>query len=207
MLIKYFINMMDFITAGKITKEAVILARKNIREGVNIYDYVKKIEDFIKSKGAGLAFPVNISINEYAAHDTADYKSNKIFQAGQVVKVDIGAEVNGYVGDSAFTSEIKTKEYSDLILSSEKALSEALKIIKPGIKLREIGAVINSTIAMFGYNPIKNLGGHGVGKYSLHTGIFIPNYDNHDNHELKEDDMVAIEPFATTGKGSVVSSK
>ncbi|MBN1923685.1 MAG: type II methionyl aminopeptidase [Nanoarchaeota archaeon] len=195
--------MQELLKAGKITAEAREYAKSLIKEEVNVYDFVKKVEDKIFSLGGKLAFPVNISINEDAAHDTADYKGKDVFTRGQVVKVDIGAQVNGYVGDTAFTKEITTNNYKDLIKASEEALKEALKIIKPGIKLCEIGAVIESTIKKYGYNPIRNLGGHGVSKYNLHTGLFIPNYDNGSKAELKEDDTVAVEPFATTGHGMV----
>jgi methionyl aminopeptidase len=193
----------DFLKAGKITKHALEFARKTIREGVNIYEFVKSIEDRIHRLGGGLAFPVNISINEDAAHDTADYKGDKVFTAGQLVKVDIGAQVNGYIGDSAFTKEIRTKKYTKLIKASEEALKEALKIIKPGVKLYEIGIIIEEVINSYGYKPIMNLGGHGLEKYNLHAGLFIPNYNNHDRKELKNNQMIAVEPFATTGKGKV----
>lgn len=198
--------MKDFIKAGKITREAILFAKDEICEGVNVYDYVKSIEDKIYSLGAKLAFPVNVSVDSDAAHDTADYKGERVFKKGELVKVDVGAQVNGYVGDSAFTKEVKTNKYSELIKASGKALSAALKIIKPGVEIGEIGKVIEKKIKSYGFKPIKNLGGHGLDIYNLHAGLFIPNYNNHDSKRLKEGDMIAVEPFATNGKGRVVNS-
>lgn len=198
--------MNDFIKAGKVSSRAREYARKQIKEGINFFEFAEKVENKIFSLGAKLAFPINISINEFAAHDTAEYKDKRVFESGQVVKVDLGAQVNGYVGDTAFTAEIKTKKYTDLIKASKEAFWEAIKIVRPGVKLCEIGAVINDVIKSHGYNPIVNLGGHGVGQYDLHTGIFVPNYDNGNRNKLKDGQTIAIEPFATTGKGRVVNS-
>lgn len=198
--------MEDFLLAGKISSEAREYAKKLIKPGVNIYEFANKVEDKIEKLGGKLAFPLNISFNEFAAHDTPDYKDTRTFNPSQVVKVDLGAHVNGFVGDTAFSVEIETNKYKDLISSSNKALNEAVKIIRAGVKIREIGAVISETIKSFGYNPISNLGGHGVGKYDLHSGLFIPNYDNGNNNTIKEGDTFAVEPFATTGKGYVINS-
>lgn len=199
-------NHEDFILAGKITSIARKYAKNQIKVGLNIYDFVKKIEKKIYENNAKLAFPVNISINEQAAHNTCDYKSDIVFQKGQVVKVDLGANINGYVGDSAFTIELGTNKYSKLIKSTEKALTNALEIVTIGTRLNEIGKVIKETINEYGFNPIINLGGHGLERYNLHANMFIPNYDNGNTNKLKEDQTIAIEPFATNGKGQVTTS-
>jgi methionyl aminopeptidase len=199
-------NKNDFLKAGKITGIAREFAFKNIKEGLNIYDYVKSIEDKIFSLGGKLAFPVNISINDFAAHDTPTFKGIEEFKSGQVVKVDLGASYNGYLGDSAFTVEIGSNKYEKLILASQEALNNAIKLVKPGVKLCEIGKEIHKTIKNYGFNPIFNLGGHGLDKYNLHADLFIPNYDNSNNTKLYENQMIAIEPFATTGVGEVVNT-
>lgn len=196
----------DFLKAGMISSQARSYAQKLIKEGLNLFDFAEKVEAKINELGGEPAFPINISIDEYAAHDTADYNDSRFFKEGQVVKVDLGAHVNGFVGDTAFTIEIGTKKYNSLIKASENAFWEALKVIKPGVKLGEVGSVIGETIKKAGFNPITNLGGHGVDEYDLHASLFIPNFDNKDKRTLLDGQMVAIEPFATTGKGFVVNS-
>lgn len=196
----------DFLKAGQITSIAREYARKSIKEGLNIYDYVKGIENKIFSLGGKLAFPVNVSINEFAAHDTPEYKGIEEFRQGQVVKVDIGASFNGFLGDTAFTFEINSDNYSKLILASREALDNAIKLARPGARHCDIGKEIHRTIKSFGFNPIFNLGGHGLGRFSLHSDIFIPNYDNGNFSKLKEGQMVAIEPFATDGGGKVAET-
>ncbi len=199
-------NKKDWIKAGRITGRVREYAKKKLREGVRILDYAEEIEKRIKDEGAGMAFPPNISINEYAAHDTASYEDARVFRKGMVVKVDLGAEINGAIGDSAFTKEIKTNKYKKLIKCSKEALNNSIGIIKPGVKIREIGRIISETIKSYDYHPIINLGGHGLEKYTQHSGLFIPNYDNGNNRELEKGQVIAIEPFATTGKGRVINS-
>ncbi len=194
----------DFIEAGKITAKAREYAKSIIKEGMNIYDYVVKIEKKINDLGGKIAFPVNISINEEAAHNTADFEGEDIFKKGDVVKVDIGAQVDGYVGDTAFTVEISTNRYKQLIEATKKALDAAIQTIKPDVEIREIGSTIEKVIHEEGYVPIVNLGGHGVGRYDLHQGLFIPNYDNGNRTKLRKGQTIAIEPFATDGDGYVV---
>jgi len=196
----------EFVKAGKITGIARRFAFDKIKEGLNIYDYVKSIEDKIHSLGGKLAFPINISIDEFAAHDTPNYKGAEEFKQGQVVKVDLGAMVDGYLGDTAFTKEINSDKYSELILASEEALKNAIKIIKPGVKYCDAGKIIYDTIKKRGFNPVINLGGHGLGRYNLHGDVFISNYDNGSALKFSKGQMVAIEPFATNGIGKVAES-
>lgn len=193
----------DFLKAGRITGLARKFAFENIKEKISIYEYVKKIEKKIYSLGGKLAFPVNISIDEFAAHDTPLFRGAEEFKQGQLVKVDIGAMFNGFLGDTAFTFEINSDRNAKLILASKEALDNAVKIIKPGAKYCEVGKVIHETIKSYGFNPIFNLGGHGLGRFDLHSSAFIPNYDNKDSSKFFKGQMVAIEPFATTGAGKV----
>ena len=196
----------DFLKAGKITGIARKFAYDTIKQGLSIYDFTKKIEDKIFSLGGKLAFPVNISINEFAAHDTPLFKGTEEFKQGQLVKVDIGAMFNGFLGDTAFTTEINSDKYSKLITASKEALDNAIKIIKPGTKYCEVGKIVHDTIKSFGFNPIYNLGGHGLGRYNLHSDVFIPNYDNGNNSKFTKGQMIAVEPFATNGSGNVADT-
>ena len=122
-----------------------------------------------------------------------------------IVKVDLGAEKNGILGDCAITIDL-SGENGKLVEASEEALQNAISMIKAGVRLGDIGKVVDDVIRSKGYVPIKNLGGHGVRLNDLHSEPFIPNYDNGDDEVLEEGDIVALEPFATNGKGYVVNS-
>jgi len=195
--------MEEYKEAGRIARDALKFGIKNIKEGKSYKELAEDIESYILQK-ASLAFPVNISVNNIAAHYTPSSNDEGFFKKGDVIKIDVGAHVEGYIGDTAKTVEIGTNQYSKLIEASEKALEEAIKIIRDGITLSEIGRKIEEKINEYGFKPIKNLQGHSLEKYKLHAGISIPNYDNKSQKKLKAGQVVAIEPFATNGIGIVV---
>jgi len=154
------------------------------------------------------SFPVNISSNEIAAHYTPRYNDKKIFNQGDLVKLDVGSHVDGYIADVAMTIEIGSNKYNDLIKSSTEALDNAIGLIRPGIEVLEIGNIIESTIKSYNFVPIENLTGHSLDRFELHSGISIPNIANTINKtKLKQGDVIAIEPFSTDGKGHVLSGE
>ncbi len=192
--------------AGKIGSEAMEYAKSIIKPGMKLLEIAEKVEAFVEKKGAKFAFPINLSINEIAAHSSP--LSNDEDLAHGLLKVDLGISVDGYISDLACSIDLtETKEHKKLIEASQKALDEALRIIKPGIEIREIGKVIQKTISSYGYAPIVNLSGHELKQYMLHAGLTIPNYDNQSDTKLKEGQVLAIEPFATTGQGMVQDGK
>lgn len=197
----------NYIEAGKIAKKALNDSLKMIDEGVKIIDVVEKAEEIVKSLGAGLAFPVNFSINENAAHDTAARNDDRVIKQGDVIKLDIGAHIDGYIADTARTKAVNTDKYDLLIKASEEALNEAIKIMKPGITISEIGKTIELNIKKYGFQPIINLSGHLLEQYELHAGLTIPNYENSSTQKIEKGYAVAIEPFACTGMGRVVEGK
>ncbi len=198
---------MHWKKAGKIASEAREYGKDLLKEGANFLEIANKIEEFILKKGGKIAFPVQISINNIAAHYTPFPEDKNILKSGDLVKLDLGAHSEGYLGDTALTVEIKTKNNQELIKAAEKALEEAIKLCKPGVKVCEIGEIVNTTISSCGFKPIKNLSGHKVDRYILHSNISIPNFNNNDQTILEEGMIIAIEPFATTGFGSVKEGK
>jgi methionyl aminopeptidase len=186
--------------------DGVILFTKNlVKEGIRIFDLAEGIEKKIFDLGGKPAFPVNISINENAAHYTPDINDTIILKENDIVKVDIGIHVNGYICDRAFTVCVG-KESHPLIEASEKALQETLKLIKPGTKIFEISDVVESTIAEFGFNPIRNLCGHGLQQYIQHASPTIPNGKNMIKEEIEKGQVIAMEVFSTNGVGLVKES-
>lgn len=187
---------------GRISYEALQYSRKVVKEGRKLLDIAEEIEGFIKGKGFGLAFPVNLSINENAAHYTPTADDSYVLTGKEVLKVDLGARKESYLGDCAITIDLSQK-YSKLVEATEEALDNAISLVRTGREVNEIGREIAKTIEAKGFKPIQNLGGHGVDKSDLHASIFIPNFDNGDTTKLEEGQVIAIEPFATDGAGLV----
>jgi methionyl aminopeptidase len=197
-------TMDDWLKAGRITAEVREFSRPLVRKGAKLIDIAEQVEAKIKELGAVPAFPVNLSMNEIAAHYTPVPDDQLVFE-DQVVKVDIGVCYNGAIGDTAYTVDLSGK-YSEMVKASEEALGNVIKIIRPGTTLGEIGRTILETIQSYGYSPIKNLSGHGLGEYSVHERPSIPNYDTGDKTQIKEGMAFAIEPFATDGAGLIKES-
>lgn len=202
---------MDFkdslIKAGEIARKARDYAKEISKENVKYLELAEKIENKIIELGGKPAFPVDVSVDGIAAHDTPLFNDERVLKKGDLAKIDLGVHIDGYIADTAVTVEVNSDKNKKLIEAAEKALKEAVKIAIPGTKLFEIGQVIQDEISNFGFISIKNLSGHGLGQYIVHTSPTIPNYNNNDQTKLKEDMVIAIEPFATIGQGMVVEGK
>ena len=194
-------------TAGKVAGAARELGLSMVKEGVKLYDVAQEVEGYIREHGCGLAFPCNISINEVAAHYTPSCTDKKVFELGDVVKVDCGAHLDGYVGDTAGTVEVGTNAYASLIEASKNARNTVAEFIGDGIPLSEIGKAVEMTINRMGFVPISNLCGHQIEPYNLHAGLSVPSYDNGSKETVKAGMVVAVEPFATNGAGEVRNGK
>jgi len=193
------------IQAGKIAKQVSDYAKSIIEENMPLLEIAEKIEDKIKELGGMPAFPVNLSINEIAAHYTPSHDDKT--QAYGLLKVDIGVQIEGWIADTAFSLNLDgTNENKKLIETAEEALASALKIIKTGISTDEIGKEIQRTAISNHVNPIVNLSGHEIDRYDLHAGITIPNINDKKNVTIKKG-LYAIEPFMTSGNGRIHDGK
>ncbi len=191
----------DYKKAGEISIKAKEFARTIIKPGIALVDIANKIEEKIIELGGELAFPINLSMNEIAAHYTPS--SNDETEAQGLLKVDVGVHINGAIADTAFSIDLtKDGRHKELIKASELALENALKNVMKGVTLSEIGSVIQKAIVDSGFSPVRNLSGHSLGIYSIHSGLTIPSYENNNYTELEEG-AYAIEPFATPGHGLV----
>ncbi|MDE1833205.1 MAG: type II methionyl aminopeptidase [Candidatus Micrarchaeota archaeon] len=190
---------------GAASKEAMLKARDMIKPGARILDVAEAAEKFLRDKGYGLAFPINLSINQQAAHFTPTLNDDSVFPEGAVVKIDFGAEKEGFLSDGAITLDISGRN-AKMVEAATMALDNAISHVRAGAEVCKIGGVIDETITRMGFKPVKNLGGHGVEEHDLHAGIFIPNFDNRDDTVLEEGEVIAIEPFVTDGRGLVVNS-
>jgi len=194
-----------YIQAGKIAKEAVKESKKIIKPGITLLEIADKIEALIREMGGQPAFPLNLSLNDLAAHYTPTAKDQTIFTDKDILKVDCGVHINGYIADTAYTVSFNP-DHTGLIKASEEALDAALDLVRPGAHIRKISAAIEDVIKSHELNPIENLTGHGLEKYIQHTEPAIPNIRIEGNAKLEEDQVIAIEPFATSGRGLIKES-
>jgi len=195
----------DIKLAGEIAKKVVDYAKSIIKPKMPLIEIANKVDAKIEELKAKPAFPINLSINEIAAHNTPSWNDETL--ASGLLKVDIGVQINGWTADTAFSLDLdNNEENKKLIKAAELAVKAGTDKIALGIKVNEIGKDIEKAIKSQGFNPIINLSGHSITQYDLHAGITIPNVDNSQTFELIEG-VYAIEPFATNGLGSVKDGK
>ncbi|MFB6470389.1 MAG: type II methionyl aminopeptidase [Vulcanisaeta sp. AZ3] len=187
---------------GNIARDTLNYALSIVEPGMPIIELCEKVENRIRQGGAKPAFPVNVSINEVAAHYTATVGDKSIIPRGSLVKIDLGAHIDGYIVDTAITVSFNPL-YNQLIKAAAKALEAAQLTMKPGITVSSVGVQIERAIKSFGFKPIENLSGHLIKKYELHAGKSIPNYDNGDRQKILNGEVYAVEPFSTNGAGYV----
>src|SRR3990172_1988445 len=146
----------DYIKAGKIAAEVRENVRKKNWIGITLEDICEEVENEILKRGAKLAFPVNTSLNEVAAHYTAEPNDQKTVTDTDLIKIDLGAQINGYIADTAVTV-CYDPQYDSLIQAAEDALQNAISIIKIGVKSSDVGRTIEKTVKQLGFKPIAYL--------------------------------------------------
>ncbi|HNV01336.1 MAG TPA: type II methionyl aminopeptidase [archaeon] len=191
----------NYKQAGVVWRSAINFAEKKCKEGKSLLELASEVEAHIKESGAGDAFPINLSINEEAAHFTPKYNDTYLLKESDVLKIDIGVQIEGYICDGATTVNLDNK-FSKQIEANELALSNAISVAEYNKPIEKIGATIESTLKEKAFNPVYNLGGHGLGKYDIHAAPSIPNHSGGSSENLKGQ-AIAIEPFASNGKGKV----
>ncbi|MGB9636111.1 MAG: type II methionyl aminopeptidase [Thermoplasmata archaeon] len=190
--------------AGKIASEARTLGVQSIKEGKTYLEVAEEIENYIIEKGAKPAFPVNLSTDHQAAHYSPAINDRKKFVSGSIVKLDVGVHVDGYIADTAVSVEVgNTGRFSSLIDAVTLALENAITLCGNSVPVRKIGEKIEETIRVLGFMPVVNLTGHEVRRYNLHGGKSVPNISTNSSEILNAGEVVAIEPFVSTGSGHV----
>ncbi len=187
--------------AGKLVAEVREQARPLVKPDVTLLEIAEAVEELITQKGAKPAFPCNVSVNEIAAHYSPPVDDDTTIKEGDMVKVDVGVHVDGYIGDTAFT--IATGEKQELVQTVERALEAEIAAIKPGIDVGELGRIVEETATAAGFKPIHNLTGHSLARWNLHAGLTVPNVKGETGQKLSVGDVVALEPFVTDGAGYV----
>ncbi len=193
----------DYIKAGRIAAEVREHMRKRYHVGRTLLEICEEAEGMIRAKGGEPAFPCNVSLNEVAAHYTAEPNESIEVRDGDMLKIDIGVHINGSIADTAVTV-CYNPSYSILVEAAEHALNEAIRVARIGVKASDIGKVIEHTIKSYRLKPIQNLSGHSIARYTIHAGRSIPNIWTIDSFSLQQGEVYAIEPFVTTEDGSGV---
>ena len=197
--------------AGRITAEALLVARDMIRPGISTKEIDTKIRTFIEKCGAvpsflgygGFPGSACISINEEVIHGIP---SDRIILAeGDIVKIDVGARFRGYNGDSARTYPVGkvSDEALRLISVTERSFYEAMKFAKAGNRIGDVGFAVESFVISNGFSVVRDYVGHGVGK-DLHEEPEIPNFGRAGRGARLYSGMtLAIEPMVNAGTPNV----
>jgi methionyl aminopeptidase len=186
--------------AGRILARVRDEAASRVEVGANHLELAEWAEQRIRELGGRPAFPVNISIDEEAAHATPSADDDATF-GEEMINLDLGVSIDGWLADTAVTVDLSGNP--DLAEAPAEALEAALDVIEAGVTTGEVGAAIEEVIDGYSYNPVVNLTGHGLGHYEQHTSPNIPNRAVEQGTELEAGQVLAIEPFATDGRGKV----
>ena len=191
--------------AGKIAQQVKEFIKPKIKVGAKIIDLITNAEAKIEELGGFSAFPVNVSINNIAAHYTSPIKDDGLtIHDNDIVKIDLGVHIGGYIVDTAYTVNFnEDKSLENIIQATEVALDAAKLMVKPKLNTREIGKKIESIVRGFKYNPIKELGGHQIERWTVHGKKALPELGSQGGDIMEEGEIFSIEIFASTGEGSV----
>jgi len=142
--------------------------------GSTLFEICESIEREIRQKGGNCAFPVNTSLNDIAAHYTAEPNDATVVKDSDLLKIDLGVQINGFIADTAVTV-CYDPSYDYLVQAAESALKDAISIIHAGTKSSDVGKRIETTVKDMGGVPIANLSGHSLEQYTIHAGKSVPN--------------------------------
>ncbi len=192
----------SFKAAGEIARKVRSEVAGRVREGVSALELATWVEERIRELGGGVAFPCNVGVDDVAAHSTPYPESDYVLRRGTLVKVDLGVEIDGLVADTAITVALPGAD-EGLVVAAERALEEALRTVRAGVRVRSVGEAISKTVVSMGYRPISNLSGHQIERYNLHAGVSIPNVPAGEE-KLEAGKVYAVEPFVTKRSGAGV---
>lgn len=193
--------------AGRIAAAARVFGAARIVPGAKLREVCEAVEAYIKQQGGLPAFPTQSSRNEIAAHYCPAPGEQTAYAAGDLAKLDIGVHVDGYVVDTATTVAVGGGAAGQrLVDAALAALEAAIAVAGPRVLVRSLSETIEGVLRARGLNPMRNLCGHGVARWTVHCPPPIPNCADGTSGRLEPDSVVAIEPFATEGRGDVVEA-
>jgi methionyl aminopeptidase len=196
--------------AGAVVQQVLAAMKNAVRPGVTTAELDEVGAGVMTAQGArsGPAlvyqFPgANcISVNEEAVHGIPGPRA---LQAGDLVKLDVTIEKNGFMADAAITVPVGevTEERQRLADCAERAFAKAMLVARAGFRISEIGRVVEREVERSGFSVIRELAGHGIGR-TIHEAPRVPNYpDARDNQILTEGLVITVEPIIAAGSGKV----
>ncbi len=192
--------------AGRIASAARDFGAQRIVAGARVRDVCESVEEEIARLGGAPAFPAQSSRNEIAAHYCPAPDDETIYADGDLAKIDVGVHVDGWVVDTATTVAVGGGPGQRLVDAAADALRAAIAIAGPGVPVRVLSEAIERVIRGRGLQPMRNLCGHGVDRWTVHCPPPIPNAVDGSSARLSPGSVVAIEPFATEGSGDVAEA-
>lgn len=190
--------------AGRVAAAAREFGAGLVMAGARLGEVCAAVEDFIRGRGAHLAFPTQTSRNEVAAHYCPAPEEETVYADGDLAKLDVGVHVDGWVVDTAVTVNVGDRpENRRLVEAAGAALEAAIAVAGPGVQIRRLSAAIETALGGFRVRPMKNLCGHHVGRWTVHSPPPVPNRPDDNDERLAVGATLAIEPFATEGLGLV----
>lgn len=192
--------------AGRIVGGVHDLMAKYVKPGITTAELDKIAEEFIRSKGAiptfkgygGFPSSICASVNEEVVHGMP---SDRKLVEGDIISVDAGATLNGYVGDAARTFAVGkiSSDNKKLIEVTRQSFFEGLKFAKEGYKLSDISHAVQQYAESYGFSVVRDFVGHGVGK-EMHEAPQIPNFGRpHRGPKLQKGMVLAVEPMINMG--------
>lgn len=210
----------DFRKGAEIHRRVRAKAQQLIKPGMPMLEIADLIENSVRAYTGndhtlkqGIGFPTGLSLNHVAAHYTPNSSDKLVLKQEDVMKVDIGVHVNGHIVDSAFTLTFDDK-YDLLLTAVREATYAGINEAGIDVRLNDIGAAVQEVMESYELDlngktyPIKcirNLNGHNIGDYVIHSGKTVPIVANGDMTKMEEGETFAIETFGTTGKGYVIT--
>ena len=209
--LKNSIQIATMMEAGRITGEALLVAREHVREGISTFELDTIIREAIEKRGAKPSFlgyggfPASacISINDEVIHGIPSKK--RFLQEGDIVKIDVGAFYKGFHGDSARTIPVGrvTDEALRLIETTRRSFFEGVSALKVGNRMGDVGSAVQGCVEQEGFSVVRRYIGHGIGR-ELHEQPDVPNFGTAGRGtRLCAGMVLAIEPMVNIGSEEV----
>ncbi len=191
------------LKAGKVAAQVRREGAAKFIPGASCLEVMDFCENRIIELGGQIAW-AQMAINDTAAHFCPEEDDTTTLKEGDLVKIDIGVHIDGYIADNAMTVEVgNTNKHADLIKASQNALKAAIEKVQAGVKITELGKAQITEAENHNLTTVKNLSGHTIEPYIVHAGVSIPSFDSKNQTTLQENWQIAIEPFVTDGQGMI----
>jgi methionyl aminopeptidase len=188
----------QYFRAGRIANEMKPWVKSRVAPGVEYRAICRGVEEEIVRRDGEPAFPCGIGVNHVSAHYAPQDDDTGVIREDDLVKLDYGVHVDGYIADTAVTVTFNSR-YQTLLEATERALHSAIDTVRKDRRIGEIGRAIWREATRDGFKTINNLSGHTLERYIVHAGKSIPNLFVPNLPVLKKGEVFAIEPFLTLG--------